>query len=116
MGFGSMGQVYKAKSKTDNNWYAVKVLPRRSMWNVRLARRQVRSFAVPPPGRGAVRGRRHGRRRRTTWCGRWPRARRSKARWQQGRPAAPGAAAHFARQIAPAVTVRNQNKACSTGC
>ncbi len=45
IGSGSMGQVYKASSKTDNQWYAVKVLPRRSMWNVRLARRQVRSFS-----------------------------------------------------------------------
>ncbi len=45
IGSGSMGQVYKASSKNDNNFYAVKVLPRRSMWNVRLARRQVRSFA-----------------------------------------------------------------------
>jgi serine/threonine-protein kinase len=45
IGAGSMGQVYKATSKTDNQSYAVKVLPRRSMWNVRLARRQVRSFA-----------------------------------------------------------------------
>src|SRR5262245_55483837 len=44
IGAGSMGQVYKANSKNDNNQYAVKVLPRRSMWNVRLARRQVRSF------------------------------------------------------------------------
>src|SRR5688572_12252996 len=44
IGSGSMGQVYKAQSKTDGQWYAVKVLPRRSMWNVRLARRQVRSF------------------------------------------------------------------------
>lgn len=44
LGTGSMGTVYKASSKTDNKWYAVKVLPRRSMWNVRLARRQVRSF------------------------------------------------------------------------
>ncbi len=44
IGQGSMGQVYKATSKNDNNLYAVKVLPRRSMWNVRLARRQVRSF------------------------------------------------------------------------
>lgn len=44
IGTGSMGQVYKASSKNDNNQYAVKVLPRRSMWNVRLARRQVRSF------------------------------------------------------------------------
>lgn len=44
IGQGSMGQVYKATSKNDNVQYAVKVLPRRSMWNVRLARRQVRSF------------------------------------------------------------------------
>lgn len=44
IGAGSMGQVYRATSKNDNNQYAVKVLPRRSMWNVRLARRQVRSF------------------------------------------------------------------------
>lgn len=44
IGTGSMGTVYKALSKTDNKWYAVKVLPRRSMWNVRLARRQVRQF------------------------------------------------------------------------
>src|SRR6478609_12041713 len=44
IGAGSMGQVYKANSKNDSSLYAVKVLPRRSMWNVRLARRQVRSF------------------------------------------------------------------------
>ncbi len=44
LGAGSMGTVYKAQSKTDNLWYAVKVLPRRSMWNVRIARRKVRSF------------------------------------------------------------------------
>src|SRR5262245_49989418 len=44
IGSGSMGTVYKAISKTDNRLYAVKVLPRRSMWNVRLARRQVRAF------------------------------------------------------------------------
>jgi serine/threonine protein kinase len=44
IGTGSMGQVYKATSKTDGSMYAVKVLPRRSMWNVRLARRQVRAF------------------------------------------------------------------------
>ncbi|HLW66465.1 MAG TPA: serine/threonine-protein kinase, partial [Gemmataceae bacterium] len=45
VGQGSMGMVYRAQSRTDNRWYAVKVLPRRSMWNVRLARRQVRSFS-----------------------------------------------------------------------
>jgi serine/threonine-protein kinase len=44
LGTGSMGTVYKAQSKTDSNWYAVKVLPRRSMWNVRIARRKVRAF------------------------------------------------------------------------
>jgi serine/threonine protein kinase len=44
LGTGSMGTVYKARSKTDSEWYAVKVLPRRSMWNVRIARRKVRSF------------------------------------------------------------------------
>jgi serine/threonine-protein kinase len=44
IGSGSMGTVYKAQSKTDGKGYAVKVLPRRSMWNVRLARRQVRAF------------------------------------------------------------------------
>jgi serine/threonine-protein kinase len=44
LGSGSMGTVYKAQSKTDSKWYAVKVLPRRSMWNVRIARRKVRLF------------------------------------------------------------------------
>jgi serine/threonine protein kinase len=44
LGTGSMGTVYKAQSKTDGGWYAVKVLPRRSMWNVRIARRKVRLF------------------------------------------------------------------------
>ncbi len=44
LGVGSMGTVYKASSKTDGKWYAVKVLPRRSMWNVRIARRKVRAF------------------------------------------------------------------------
>lgn len=44
LGTGSMGTVYKAQSKNDSRWYAVKVLPRRSMWNVRIARRKVRAF------------------------------------------------------------------------
>jgi serine/threonine-protein kinase len=44
LGTGSMGTVYKATSKTDSRDYAVKVLPRRSMWNVRIARRKVRAF------------------------------------------------------------------------
>src|SRR2546421_4605376 len=44
IGSGSMGTVYKASNKTDGQLSAVKSLPRRSMWNVRLARRQVRAF------------------------------------------------------------------------
>src|SRR5207245_10005959 len=44
LGSGSMGSLYKAISKNDQQWYAVKVLPRRSMWNVRIARRKVRVF------------------------------------------------------------------------
>src|SRR5213080_4512941 len=48
LGSGSMGTVYKALCKTDNKWYAVKVLPRRSMWNVRIARRKVRAFEQCP--------------------------------------------------------------------
>jgi serine/threonine-protein kinase len=44
LGTGSMGTVYQAVSKNDNRLYAVKVLPRRSMWNVRIARRQVRAY------------------------------------------------------------------------
>src|ERR1700730_17876009 len=39
-----MGTVYKPQAKTDNNFFAVKVLPRRNMWNVRIARRKVRLF------------------------------------------------------------------------
>jgi serine/threonine-protein kinase len=44
LGTGSMGTVYKAQSKTNHQLYAVKVLPRRSMWNIRIARRKVRDF------------------------------------------------------------------------
>lgn len=44
LGTGSMGTVYRATSKNNNKVYAVKVLPRRSMWNIRLARRKVRDF------------------------------------------------------------------------
>ncbi len=44
LGAGSMGTVYKARSKTDDKLYALKVLPRRSIWNVRLAKRWVKSF------------------------------------------------------------------------
>jgi serine/threonine-protein kinase len=44
LGSGSMGTVYEAHSRTDGGRYAVKVLPRRSMWNMRIARRKVRAF------------------------------------------------------------------------
>jgi serine/threonine-protein kinase len=44
LGTGSMGTVYKAQSKVNGEWYAVKVLPRRSMWNIRVAKRKVRDF------------------------------------------------------------------------
>jgi serine/threonine-protein kinase len=44
LGQGSMGTVYRAQSKLKGDWYAVKVLPRRSMWNIRIARRKVRDF------------------------------------------------------------------------
>ena len=44
IGFGSMGMVYKAQSKNDQQWYALKLMPRRSMWNVRIAKRLVRAF------------------------------------------------------------------------
>ena len=44
IGFGSMGMVYKARSKNDQQWYALKLMPRRSMWNVRIAKRLVRAF------------------------------------------------------------------------
>ena len=49
IGIGAMGTVYKAVGRADRQAYAVKVLPLRSQWNVRLARRQVRSFADLPP-------------------------------------------------------------------
>jgi serine/threonine-protein kinase len=44
VGTGSMGTVYRAISSKDHKPYAVKVLPRRSMWNARMARRQVTAF------------------------------------------------------------------------
>ncbi len=49
IGTGSMGTVFSAVGKADKQKYAVKVLPLRSIWNVRIARRQVRSFVELPP-------------------------------------------------------------------
>ncbi|MCS7015444.1 MAG: protein kinase [Gemmatales bacterium] len=45
IGTGSLGTVYRARSRRQpDQWFAVKILPRRSMWNIRLAKRQVREF------------------------------------------------------------------------
>jgi serine/threonine-protein kinase len=51
IGFGSMGTVYKGRSKNDKQWYVLKLMPRRSVWNVRIAKRLVRTFEkVRHPG------------------------------------------------------------------
>lgn len=51
VGVGSMGAVYKALGKADRKAYALKVLPARGPWNVRLARRRLAAFpADPHPG------------------------------------------------------------------
>ncbi|OAI41714.1 hypothetical protein AYO40_02375 [Planctomycetaceae bacterium SCGC AG-212-D15] len=44
IGQGSMGTVYKALNRNDGVMCALKLLPRRSMWNVRIARRIIRAF------------------------------------------------------------------------
>src|SRR5947207_1856311 len=109
IGSGSMGQVYKALSKTDNQWYAVKVLPRRSMWNVRLARRQVRAFgqfqqaAVVPFVDVGTSGGLH--------YLVWPFVAGETLEalvLRQGK-LSPGAAAHVALQVAQALAVSHQN-------
>jgi serine/threonine protein kinase len=48
-GTSSMGVVYRAIGKADRAAYAIRVLPKRSTWNVRLARNQVRAFTGLPP-------------------------------------------------------------------
>ena len=48
VGVGSLGTVYRAVGRADRRDYAVKVLPLRSQWNVRLVRNQVRSFTSLP--------------------------------------------------------------------
>src|SRR5438128_2655871 len=37
IGFGSLGTVYQARSRNDEQLYALKLMPRRSVWNVRIA-------------------------------------------------------------------------------
>lgn len=54
IGTGSMGTVYRALGRADRKDYAVKVLPLRSLWNVRLARKQVRAFSEVPEHAGVV--------------------------------------------------------------
>jgi serine/threonine-protein kinase len=108
LGAGSMGTVYKAQSKTDNLWYAVKVLPRRSMWNVRIARRKVRSFeharhpsVVPFVDVGTAGGMHYLA---------WPFVEGEtldKVLAQQGK-VAPDVAAHYALQVAEGLDVCHQ--------
>src|SRR4051812_40307749 len=108
LGAGSMGTVYKAQSKTDNNWYAVKVLPRRSMWNVRLARRKVRAFeacrhpAVVPFIDVGTSGGMH--------YLAWPLVEGEvlDKKVQAGGKLAPGLAAHYALQIAEGLETCHQ--------
>ncbi len=109
IGSGSMGQVYKATSKNDNLTYAVKVLPRRSMWNVRLARRQVRSFGqfthpavIPFVDVGTAGGLHYLV---------WPMAEGQtlEARVQQGGKMPPALAALYGSHIAQGLAVAHQN-------
>jgi serine/threonine protein kinase len=109
IGTGSMGTVYKAMSKTDNQLYAVKVLPRRSMWNVRLARRQVRSFAafshpsvVPFVDVGTAGGLHYLA---------WPLigGETLEAMVQRQKKLAPGLAALFGLQVAQGLAIAHQN-------
>jgi serine/threonine-protein kinase len=49
IGQGSMGTVYRAVHRNNGHEYALKLLPRRSMWNVRIARRIIRAFEKEHP-------------------------------------------------------------------
>jgi serine/threonine protein kinase len=49
LGPGSMGTVYLAIGRADRRAYAIKVLPLRNRWNVRLVRKQVQAFERLPP-------------------------------------------------------------------
>jgi len=49
LGTGNLGTVFQAVGRSDRLRYAVKVLPLRSLWNVHLAKNQVRVFAELPP-------------------------------------------------------------------
>jgi serine/threonine protein kinase len=49
IGPGSMGTVFRAVGRADRLSYAVKVLPLRNQWNVRMVRKQVQAFEHLPP-------------------------------------------------------------------
>jgi serine/threonine-protein kinase len=44
IGAGSMGTVYKARSAKDDNWYAVKIVPRRNVMSLSTIGEKVRAF------------------------------------------------------------------------
>lgn len=48
VGSGSIGEVYQAIGRSDRKRYAIKVLPLRSLWNVRQAKTQLAIFAALP--------------------------------------------------------------------
>ncbi len=48
VGSGSIGEVYQALGRSDRKRYAIKVLPLRSLWNVRQAKAQLAIFAALP--------------------------------------------------------------------
>jgi serine/threonine protein kinase len=48
VGSGSIGEVYQALGRSDRKRYAIKVLPLRSLWNVRQAKAQIAVFAALP--------------------------------------------------------------------
>lgn len=101
IGAGSMGAVFRAEGKADRLHYAVKVLPMRSLWNVRLARRQVRAFSELPPHPAVVPFVDVGTAAGTHYLV-WPlvEGETLETRVQRDGPQAPAEAARIARQIA----------------
>ena len=49
IGSGSLGTVYQAVNRNDRRKYALKILPLRSLWNVKQAKKQVQVLAGVPP-------------------------------------------------------------------
>jgi len=47
LGSGSIGSVYRASGRADRRDYAIKILPERSDWNIRQARRLVQTLGQP---------------------------------------------------------------------